>query len=196
MVSSLNSTLGTNSPTLGLICDIISHNFHNNIALCLLSLWRLNMQKVKLVRVMMLCLLLFLSACNHKVEEEPVARVDASTGPTEFKAPLPKILEVRTDLKEKFGWHIVPRDVHSMTISVEAENVDTVLFWIAPTGTETWRERELIGYDIDGSDGWSITWDFGDRIFHDHISIQALGIDSSTFTDTTINVHSEDESDE
>ncbi|MHC8517811.1 hypothetical protein [Sporosarcina sp. ITBMC105] len=135
--------------------------------------------------------ILTLSACTS--ENEPLERADASTVPTEVQLPLPKILEVRTDFEEKHGWVIVPKDSHSMTISVEAEHVDTMLFWIAPTGTGTWRERELIGYDIDGSDGWSITWDFGDRIFHDHISIQALGSDSSTLTATSINVHSEDE---
>lgn len=135
--------------------------------------------------------ILTLSACTS--ENEPLERAVASTVPTEVQLPLPKILEVRTDFEEKHGWVIVPKDAHSMTISVEAEHVDTMLFWIAPTGTETWRERELIGYDIDGSDGWSITWDFGDRIFHDHISIQALGSDSSTLTATSINVHSEDE---
>lgn len=137
--------------------------------------------------------LIILSACSNQIENEPLERADASIVPTEVQLPLPKITEVRTDFEEKHGWIIVPKDAHSMTISVEAENVDTMLFWIAPTGTETWRERELIGYDIDGSDGWSITWEFGDRIFHDHISIQALGSDSSTITDTSINMHSEDE---
>lgn len=78
---------------------------------------------------------------------------------------------------------------------MEAENVDTILFWIAETGTGTWGERQLIGYDIDGSDGWSITWEFGDRKFHDHILVQALGSDFATQTSETINVHSVDETD-
>ncbi|MNH46099.1 hypothetical protein D3C79_1087500 [compost metagenome] len=73
---------------------------------------------------------------------------------------------------------------------MEAENTDIVLFWIAPTGTETGKERTLIGYDVDGSDGWSYTWEFGDRTFHDHIQVHALGIDGSTQASDTINIHS------
>lgn len=45
-----------------------------------------------------------------------------------------------------------------MTIHAEAQNTETVLFWLVPTGTATWSERELIGYDKDGNDGWSVTW--------------------------------------
>jgi len=73
---------------------------------------------------------------------------------------------------------------------VEAENVETLLFWIFEIGTGTWEERTLIGYDIDGSDGWAIKWEFGERIFHDHIVIQALGIDAATQAKESINVHS------
>ncbi|MHA2855064.1 hypothetical protein ACXZ7E_13800 [Paenibacillus lautus] len=80
-----------------------------------------------------------------------------------------------------------------MTIHVEAENIESVLFWVAPTGTETWEERELIGYDIDGSDGWSLSWEFGNRQFHDHIAVQALGMDGRTQANESINVHTLEE---
>lgn len=65
-----------------------------------------------------------------------------------------------------------------MTIYVEAKNTETVLFWLISTGTQTWKARGLIGYDKDGRDGWSFTWNFGDRMFHDHIHVQAIGEDS------------------
>ena len=80
-----------------------------------------------------------------------------------------------------------------MTITVEAENVDVVLFWIAPTGTGTGLERELIGYDLDGSDGWSIHWKFGNRTFHDHITVQVLGSDYASQASETFNVHTLEE---
>lgn len=76
-----------------------------------------------------------------------------------------------------------------MTINVNAKNTETVLFWVIPTGTQTWGERELIGYDKDGRDGWSLTWEFGNRKFHDHIQVQALGDD--TISNAIINVASE-----
>ncbi|WAA08975.1 hypothetical protein [Fervidibacillus albus] len=164
----------------------------------------------KHVKVMFfLVVFLILSACNNvdryqpegknastsQTENQPEKMVNASTNPTENKDYKAKIKKVDTDLEEKDGWYIVPNGVNTMTISVEVENVDTILFWIAETGTGTWDERQLIGYDIDGSDGWSITWEFGDRIFHDHIAIQALGSDGSTQVIETINVHSVDEND-
>ncbi|MNO67287.1 hypothetical protein D3C76_580920 [compost metagenome] len=89
------------------------------------------------------------------------------------------------------GWWIVHKDVNTMTINVEAKNVETVLFWITPTGTETWGERELIGYDKDGSDGWSVTWNFGNRSFHDRIVVQALGSDGATQDKEIISITSE-----
>lgn len=87
------------------------------------------------------------------------------------------------DLVHKSGiWWQVPKGKKSMTIFVEAKNTETVLFWLIPTGTQTWKERELIGYDKDGTDGWSFTWNFGDRTFHDHITVQAIGEDSVSDT--------------
>lgn len=100
------------------------------------------------------------------------------------------ILNVSTNLTKESNWWVVPKGATTMTINVEAENTDIVLFWISPTGTETGKERTLIGYDVDGSDGWSYTWDFGDMTFHDHIQVHALGIDGYTQASDTINVHS------
>lgn len=147
------------------------------------------MKKYALV-VLYFMVILSLAACNNEDENQPEESADASINQTENNDHKAQILKVDTDLEFEHSSHYVPDGVHTMTISVEAENVDTVLFWITPNGTETWSERTLIGYDIDGSDGWSTTWDFGDRIFLDHITVQALGSDSSTQASESINLRS------
>ncbi|KOR90798.1 hypothetical protein AM231_14285 [Paenibacillus solani] len=143
---------------------------------------------IKLLLVMLL--LVACSSTEQPVPSEVMATVDAQKELVDLQA---KILKVSTDLSYETNWWVVPQDIDTMTIYVEAENVDTVLFWIAPKGTETWKERELIGYDIDGSDGWSLTWKFGDRQFHDHIAVQALGTDGLTQAKESISVHTLEE---
>jgi len=150
------------------------------------------MQKNAIV-VFFLLVILMLAACNNLDEVQPVENVDASINQSEESDEKARILKVSTDLEEENGWFIVPKGVSTMTISAEVENVETILFWITPTGTGTWGERQLIGYDIDGSDGWSLQWDFGDKKFHDHITVQALGSDGVTQAKETFNVHSVDE---
>lgn len=121
---------------------------------------------------------------------QPGESIDDSTNQIETRDHKAQILKVDTDLEKEHIWHFVPEGVETMAISVEAENVEAILFWISPTGTETWGERTLIGYDLDGSDGWSITWEFGDRIFLDRITIQALGSDGDSQAKETINLRS------
>lgn len=60
-----------------------------------------------------------------------------------------QLLRVFTDIPEESGWWVVPSGVNKMNIYAESKNTETVLFWLIPTGTQTWRERELIGYDKD-----------------------------------------------
>ncbi|MEW9674536.1 hypothetical protein [Ammoniphilus sp. 3BR4] len=97
-----------------------------------------------------------------------------------------EILYVNTDLTKIGNWWRIPQGVQKMTIFVEAKNTETVLFWLIPTGT-AWSQKKLIGYDKDGSDGWSLTWEFGNkRPTHDHIHIQAIG--TGTVSDWSINV--------
>ncbi|GED55620.1 hypothetical protein EDM54_25320 [Brevibacillus borstelensis] len=97
-----------------------------------------------------------------------------------------EILHVSTDLPKIGNWWRVPKGVDEMTIFVKANNTETVLFWLIPTGTQTWGQRELIGYDKDGSDGWTLTWKFGNRVLHDHIHVQALG--DQTLSNSSINI--------
>ncbi|MGP0586209.1 hypothetical protein [Paenibacillus timonensis] len=123
-------------------------------------------------------LILLLTACSKSVEPQALERGA-------------EIVEVTTDMPQNAGWWIAHEGTTTMTIQVKAHNVDTVLFWIVPTGTETWGERELIGYDLDGSNGWSLTWDFGSRSMHDRIVVQALGSDGITQQQEILRVTSE-----
>lgn len=143
-----------------------------------------------------LLMILILSACNNVAENQSVEGLDGITDHSNDKEDQAQILKIDSDLKVKDGWHIVPEGVNAMTISAEVENVETILFWITPTGTGTRGGRTLIGYDIDGNDGWSIEWEFGERIFHDHITVQALGSDFATQVSETLNVHSVSKTDE
>ncbi|MEI4771938.1 hypothetical protein WAX74_20260 [Psychrobacillus sp. FJAT-51614] len=162
------------------------------------------MQKNAIVMFFLL-ITLILSACNsvddiqqggsvdattNQSENQPEEIIDPSTEQSYGKDDKAQILKVDTDLEKEHVWHFVPEGVNTMTLSVEVENVETILFWITENGTGTWGERTLIGYDIDGSDGWSITWEFGDRIFLDYITIQALGNDGATQATESINLRS------
>lgn len=143
-----------------------------------------NSRNTTIFLLVTLTLMLILSSCSNN-------EISLSEETAEYQTNRSaKILNVRTNLAKEDNWWIVSENMTDMTITVDAENTDTVLFWIAPTGTETGKERTLIGYDVDGSDGWSYTWEFGERIFHDHIQVQALGMDGSTQASETINVHS------
>lgn len=143
-----------------------------------------NSRNTTIFLLVTLTLMLILSSCSNN-------DISLSEETAEYQTNRSaKILNVRTNLAKEDNWWIVSENMTDMTITVDAENTDTVLFWIAPTGTETGKERTLIGYDVDGSDGWSYTWEFGERIFHDHIQVQALGMDGSTQASETINVHS------
>ncbi|SFK83530.1 hypothetical protein SAMN03159341_101807 [Paenibacillus sp. 1_12] len=138
----------------------------------------------------LLLIMLILSACTHVEAPQTQKGTAASSNKLEQVDTRAQLLKVYTDLTEESGWSVAPKGVGTMTIYAEAENTETVLFWLVPTGTETWSERILIGYDKDGSDGWSLVWEFGNRSLHDHIYVQALGSDSSTQAAETINVHS------
>lgn len=90
--------------------------------------------------------------------------------------PSPKVVKFYTDIPEKDNWVTVPKGTEEITITVEAPNTETVLFWLIPTGTETWYERKLIGYDIkdDGDTFFSLTWKVPGLLLN-HLEVQALG---------------------
>jgi hypothetical protein len=94
--------------------------------------------------------------------------------------PPPKIEKFYTSIPEENGWVNVPNDTKEITFYVEAQNTDTVLFWLMPTGTgpEAYNERKLIGYDInnDGDNKFSLTWKIPEPLLV-HLEVQALGLD-------------------
>ncbi|WP_082423055.1 hypothetical protein [Paenibacillus dakarensis] len=141
--------------------------------------------------------MLLLSACSQSSEPEAIPDQSKSEAPTELVHinTEVKINKVHIDAKEDGGWWVVPQDAETLTINVEADHADTVLFWSAPTGTEVGKERELIGYDIDGEDGWSLKWNIKGQILHNHIDVQVLGMDGKSLTRQTFNLHTATEYD-
>jgi hypothetical protein len=90
----------------------------------------------------------------------------------------PEIISIDTDYLKDSIWVHIPKGTEKITFHVKAENTETVLFWLIPTGTQTWTERELIGYDIKEKhtgNSFSLTWQIDKPFLHDHLHIQALG---------------------
>ncbi|UPK45502.1 MULTISPECIES: hypothetical protein [Paenibacillus] len=133
-----------------------------------------------------LMLLLLLTACASEVPAE-----NHDTEVIQRNETRPIITTVQTNYPEKEGWIVIPTDRTQLDVTVEATNAETLLFWAVPTGTETWGERELIGYDTNEDDGWKITWDIKGKSLHHHVIVQALGSDGKTVTDETINITNE-----
>lgn len=89
---------------------------------------------------------------------------------------LPFIEEFSIDENyKKIGeWYCLPEGKR-LTIRVQAKNTKEILFWAIPTGTGTYWERKLIGKDSDGSDGWSIKWEYPEPVINSHIEVTAIG---------------------
>ncbi|MGG1486971.1 hypothetical protein ABEI56_23410 [Peribacillus castrilensis] len=92
----------------------------------------------------------------------------------EIEVSDPQISRIYTNIPLIDNWVVVPKGTEEITIHVKAINTETVLFWRVPSGTGTWKERELLGYDTNGTDGWSLTWNIEGKLLHDHIHVQAL----------------------
>lgn len=92
--------------------------------------------------------------------------------------PNPKILSISTDYPNDGNWIQIPKGTKEITFGVKAANTETVLYWLIPTGTQTWKERKLIGYDIkenQNDNDFSLTWKIDTPYLHDHLHIQAIG---------------------
>ncbi len=90
----------------------------------------------------------------------------------------PKIISIYTDYPKNGVWVKIPKGTKKITFNVKADNTETVLFWLMPTGTQTWNQRKLIGYDIkedDKDNQFSLTWIIDRPSLLDHLHIQALG---------------------
>jgi len=90
----------------------------------------------------------------------------------------PEIKSIYTDYPKEGNWVQIPKGTKKITFHVEAENTETILFWLIPTGTQTWTERKLIGYDIRENQtdkNFSLTWNINKLSLYDHLYIQAIG---------------------
>lgn len=141
-------------------------------------------------------IMILTSACSKSEEPEMVTEQITSDKTSELPNTEVKIDKVYTDAKQEDGWWVVAPDAETLTIYVEAQHVDIVLFWSVPTGTEVGKERELVGYDLDGDDGWSLEWNIKGQTFHNHISVQALGMDGRSLASETFNLHTWSEYDQ
>lgn len=93
----------------------------------------------------------------------------------------PDIKNLYTDYPVDGNWVQIPKGTKNITFYIEAKNTETVLFWLIPTGTQTWTERQLIGYDIRENhtdNNFSLIWNIDKPFLHDHLYIQALGEDA------------------
>lgn len=94
------------------------------------------------------------------------------------RSPNPRILNISTDYHNDGNWIQIPKGTKEITFEVKAVNTETVLYWLIPTGTQTWTERKLIGYDIkenQNDNDFSLTWRIDKPYLHDILHIQALG---------------------
>ena len=90
----------------------------------------------------------------------------------------PDIKSIYTDYPKDGAWVQIPRGTKKITFHVEAENTETILFWLIPTGTQTWTERKLIGYDIrenQTDNNLTLTWNIDKPYLNDHLHVQAIG---------------------
>lgn len=119
------------------------------------------------------------------------------TANSEVTIPSPKVIKgAYTNIPESDNWVTVPKGTKVITIYVEAENAETVLFWLIPTGTQTWWERRLIGYTINtdikstfnSPQMFSLTWKIDKQFLHDHIDVELIGMNEIT-SGGIINIH-------
>jgi hypothetical protein len=90
----------------------------------------------------------------------------------------PKIISFYTDYPVVENWVKIPNGTKKLTFNVKADNTETILFWLVPTGTQTWYQRKLIGYDIKGDvkdNQFSFSWMIDRPSLLNHLQIQALG---------------------
>jgi hypothetical protein len=132
----------------------------------------------------MIILKLFL-AFNILTTVQPVISQESSSQPSR-----PEIISIDTGYPKDGIWVHIPKGTVEITIHVKAENTETILFWLIPTGTQTWTERKLIGYDIKeihDDNNFSLTWIIDKPYLLDHLHIQALG--DGTIANDMINLY-------
>jgi hypothetical protein len=89
----------------------------------------------------------------------------------------PRILSVTTSptLPREGGFLRLPAGAGTLTFRVRAVNSQKVRFYLTPTGTGMFNENHLIGQDINGRDGWTLTWRYQDEPLTAHLTVKAIG---------------------
>ncbi|WP_335393222.1 hypothetical protein [Neobacillus drentensis] len=108
-----------------------------------------------------------------------------------IKPAAPEIISISSNFPVKENWVEILKGTKNITFNVKANNTETVLFWLIPTGTGTWNQRKLIGYDLitDEQDNtFILTWNIDRSNLHDHLYVQALG---EGIENETLNLHME-----
>ncbi|WP_316572651.1 hypothetical protein [Neobacillus sp. YIM B06451] len=95
-----------------------------------------------------------------------------------IKPSAPEIVSISSNFPVIENWVEIPKGTKNITFNVQANNTETVLFWLIPTGTENWNQRKLIGYDLktdEQDNSFTLTWNINKSYLHDHLYVQAIG---------------------
>jgi hypothetical protein len=90
----------------------------------------------------------------------------------------PHILSVTTIpvLPRQGGFLRLPAGAGTLTFGVRAINTTEMRFYVTPTGTEMFKENQLIGQDTNGRDGWTLAWRYQDQPLLAHLTVKAIGL--------------------
>ena len=122
------------------------------------------------------------AAVGAAAPEEPAARPapvePATKAPRPQPKPQPPVIGAVSStprLSCDGGWCTLPAGAGAVTLRAEVTGANRVEFFVVPTGTGTWDLRRSIGVDRDGSDGWAVTWAYGDEPVMAHLAVVARG---------------------
>ena len=68
----------------------------------------------------------------------------------------------------------------TVTIHAQVRDATRVRFFLVPTGTDTWSNRNSIGVDRSGADGWSVRYPYADEPLWSHLVVVASGPGGTT----------------
>jgi hypothetical protein len=106
----------------------------------------------------------------------------------------PRVLSVTTTptLPRAGGFLVLPAGAGTLTVRVRAVNTRKVRFYLTPTGTGMFDQRQLIGQDTNGRDGWSLAWRYPDEALLAHLSVAAVGANGTVSPWVTLGLHHPD----
>jgi hypothetical protein len=114
-------------------------------------------------------------AVEPAVEPSTRAPKPKPAAPRPKPAPLIGSVSTTPALPCEAGWCTLPTGPGTVTFRAEVTGAQRVEFFLVPTGTDTWDLRRSLGVDRDGTDGWSVTWAYGDESLMHHLVVDARG---------------------